>query len=530
MIDWLADTLLATSLLMALVLLVREPVRRQFGPAAANGLWLVPALRRVMPPLTQTVERIVPAGKPVAAASAPFEQAAFLPAAEPSLVDRLGGWETLALSAWLAGVLVMLIGGLFIYRWQRREVLRDSIQLARLGKIRIVRSAAVHGPMAFGIVDKVIALPIDFENRYDPEERRLAFDHELAHHRSGDLLVSHVAFALLCLQWFNPLAWLSHAAFRFDQEAACDARVLDKASGSNRAAYAQAIAKAASGRALLFAGALDRPRTLHRRLQSMLTTPSNGRRFAGKALIAATAAAALPLTASHATDYVDVPAPAAPAPVAAIASAAAPAPAPVQALSPAAAVAPVTPASAAAPEPAYRENPNGTVTLSGGVILDKGSTAFFANDNVLIDGKVKSLDQLTPAERTRLRTAILKSQQDLARERAELPRRLAEARRELERARSGLMKRDYQRDIEDMRRDLAEIDSEAAEMRAAGEDPAKRKAEIERDLREAQSVDIDKEIREAIEDSDPAKITAELRSAEQQMKRMLARLDQLEGR
>jgi hypothetical protein len=92
------------------------------------------------------------------------------------------------------------------------------------------------------------------------------------------------------------------------------------------------------------------------------------------------------------------------------------------------------------------------------------------------------------------------------------------------------MKRDYQRDIEDMRRDLAEIDSEAAEMRAAGEDPAKRKAEIERDLREAQSVDIDKEIREAIEDSDPAKITAELRSAEQQMKRMLARLDQLEGR
>jgi hypothetical protein len=415
----------------------------------------------------------------------------------------------------------MLAGGILLYRWQRREVLRDSVQLARLDGIRIVRSPAVRGPMAFGLFEKVIALPIDFDDRYDPEERRLAFEHELSHHRSGDLFVSHIAFALLCLQWFNPIAWVSHAAFRFDQEAACDARVLDTASGCNRAAYAQAIAKAASGRALLFAGALDRPRTLHRRLASMLTAPSTARRFAGKALIVLTAGAALPLTASRATDYVDVPAPK-PAPVEATAPAAAPAAVTT-------AVAPVATAPAAAPE-SYTENPDGSVTLSGGVVLDKGSTAFFGNDKVLNNGKVKSLDQLTPAERSKLRAAIAKSQQDLARERAELPRRLAEARQELERARSGLMKRDYQRDIEDMKRDLAEIDSEAADMRAAGEDPAKRKAEIERDLREAQSVDIDKEIAEAMRDSDPAKITGELRSAEDQMKRMLSRLDQLDGR
>jgi beta-lactamase regulating signal transducer with metallopeptidase domain len=514
MIDWLTDTLLATSLLMALVLLVREPVRRQFGPAAAYGLWLVPALRLVMPPLTETVERIVPS----AAASAPrVTQAAFVPAADPTLIDRLGGWETLALSTWLAGALAMLIGGAFLYRWQRREVLRDSVQLARLDGIRIVRSPAVRGPMAFGILDKVIALPIDFDDRYDPNERRLAFDHELAHHRSGDLAVSHVAFALLCLQWFNPLAWLSHAAFRFDQEAACDARVLDTANGNNRAAYAQAIAKAASGRALLFAGALDRPRTLHRRLQSMLTSPSTGRRFAGKALIILTAAAALPVTASRATDYVDVPAPA---------------PATAPAATPATVVPAVAaaPASAPAPDMTVRPNTDGTVTLAGGVKLDKGSTAFFGDDRILMNGKIMRVEDMTPAERAKLRSVIAKSQRDLVRERAELPARLAEARQELDRARSGLMKQDYLRDIEDMKRDLAEVDSEAAEMRADGEDPAKRKAEIERDLREAQSVDIDKEIREAIEDADPAKITGELQSAEQQMTRLLARLDQLEGR
>ena len=81
-----------------------------------------------------------------------------------------------------------------------------------------------------------------------------------------------------------------------------------------------------------------------------------------------------------------------------------------------------------------------------------------------------------------------------------------------------------------MRRDLAEIDSEAAEIRADGEDPEKRKAEILRDIREAQATDIDREIREAIEEADPRKREAELRAEEQQMARMLARLDQLEGR
>ncbi len=524
MIDWLTDTLIATSLLMALVLLVREPVRRQFGPAAAYGLWLIPALRLLMPPLTTTVERMVPAAEPLALGAPRPAQLALTPAADPSLIDRLGGWETLAVSAWLGGAALMLLAGVLMYRWQRREVLRDSIQLARIGNIRIVRSMAVGGPMAFGILDRVIAVSFDFDERYEPHERRLAFDHELAHHRSGDLIVNNLAFALLCLQWFNPLAWVSHVAFRFDQEAACDARVLDKVGSEDRAAYARAIAKAASGGALLFAGALDRPGTLHRRLRSMLRKPSAGRRTAGKALIAVTAASALPLTASWATQYVDV------TPIARAASAQpaakllrAPAGAPIASLTAAS-------ASAAASEAPVQVNADGSVTLPGGVRLDTGSTAFFEDDRVLINGKIKQLDQLTPAERTQLRATILKSQRELARDRADLPGELAKLQRDADRARSGELRREHMRDIEEMRRDLAEVDSDAAELRAKGENPEKRKAEILRDLREAEGTDIAAEEREAIEEADPRKVEAQLRTEEEQMARMLARLDQLDRR
>ena len=508
--EWLADTLVATSLLMALVLLVRDPVRRQFGPAAAYGLWLIPALRLLMPPLTETVERVVPAA-PIAA----LHSAKAIPAAEPGLIERIGGWETLAVCTWVAGAAFMLIGGLLIYRWQRREVFRDSIQVARLGRIRVVRSPALRGPMAFGILDRVIALPEDFEDRFDPDERRLAFDHELAHHRSGDLIASHFAFGLLCLQWFNPLAWLSHAAFRFDQEAACDARVLDKARSGNREAYAKAIAKAASGRALLFAGALDRPRTLHRRLQSMLTSPSTGRRLAGKALIVVTAAAALPLTASRATEYVDVSAPNSARAVPPDASRS---------------IAAAIPAAIASAAPAPAANASLSMPDLGGVTLGRNDVAFMADDSVLIGGKRKTLEQLTAAERSRLRHAIASSQQDLVRDRERLPRELAEAKREADRARSGELRREHMRDIEEMRRDLAELDSRAAELRADGEDPAERKAEILRDLHEAEAEDIAAEEREAIEEADPKKIEGEIRAEEQQMARLLARLNQLEGR
>ena len=58
MTGWLFGTFLATSGLILLVLLLREPVRRRFGSRVAYGLWLLPAARLLMPTLTQTVQTV----------------------------------------------------------------------------------------------------------------------------------------------------------------------------------------------------------------------------------------------------------------------------------------------------------------------------------------------------------------------------------------------------------------------------------------------------------------------------------------
>ena len=51
MIAWLIDTLIATSFLMGLVLLIRRPVARLFGPGVAYALWALPLIRLILPPL-----------------------------------------------------------------------------------------------------------------------------------------------------------------------------------------------------------------------------------------------------------------------------------------------------------------------------------------------------------------------------------------------------------------------------------------------------------------------------------------------
>lgn len=543
MTDWLADTLVATSALMLLVLVLREPVRQRFGAAAAYSLWLIPAARMVMPSISKTVERVVPAAEPVAAVEgAALLAPASLPVqttAEPaSLVDLLGGWTSIALAIWIAGSIAMLLRGALEYRRQRHLVLASGAQLARLGAIRIVRSEAVRGPLAFGFLDRVIAIPADFDHRFDERQRRLALDHELAHHRAGDLYANLIAYVLLCLQWFNPLAWVSHAAFRFDQEAACDARVLDKARPDDRLAYGQAIAKAASGRALLFASALDRPSTLQRRLKSMVTRESNGRRVAGKVLVVGALVVVLPLTATKAINYIDVPAaPEAPSAPAALTPAIAPAApgtplAPTLASAPLAPQAPSAPAAALAPHapgvphvphlPAIAPKPP-KVPVAPAV-----ASYFQGGGNVTIKGKNKNWDDLTPEERREVRAALAEAREDIRKARAEHAQAMAEARKEMHFDREKV-RRELAKGRAEIAKALADVERDEAKLRAEGKDPEQVKMALRHAQKAMQEIDVEKIVADAMASVDWSQIEGSIAQAERKIADQERELDRLEG-
>ena len=297
---WAIEALVASALLMAFVLLVRSPVRRAFGPRVAYALWLLPALRLVLPsipaswhqsvadtPISRVGETITVVILPSAS---PHPQAEAV-AAAPSLAAVL----LLAWAAVAAGFLVFHLARHLVFC---RRVLSRSITVDRIDRVRVVESDAAAGPMAFGILRPTVAFPSDFAERFDADERALALAHELGHHARGDLLANWVALAVLALHWFNPLAWRAFRTFRADQELANDARVLAGRSPYERHAYACAIVKAAHGKPVGAACHLHSVKDLKGRLKMLRTRISPRRLAAGAAVVGTVSLAALGVTAS----------------------------------------------------------------------------------------------------------------------------------------------------------------------------------------------------------------------------------------
>ncbi|WP_137679406.1 M56 family metallopeptidase [Aurantiacibacter suaedae] len=295
---WLIDTFFWTGVLIAMVLVLRRPVAKRFGPQVAYGLWVLPLVRFVMPPLIlpasmAPVEPVVTSGEAVFITATPVAEAA-----APSLA-----WvEPVLLTLWLGGAAVFLVMRVIGYRRMRAHLLAQARPVGEAGKVRLVETPGASAPVAFGLFDKVVALPPDFMAHYDRAARDLAIAHELAHHRGHDLLANFAAQPVLALHWFNPLAWWGWRALRSDQEAACDARVMAGASRGQRAAYAEVIAGFARGNDFVLAAPMACPvlgeKSIVHRLRSLtMTESSKARRLAGVAIIAL-GAFALPLTAS----------------------------------------------------------------------------------------------------------------------------------------------------------------------------------------------------------------------------------------
>ena len=108
---WLAANMAWASAAMVLVLLLRRPFARLFGAGSAYALWLVPALRLVMPPL--------PAFAPDLPSLVPSRTMILFvgDAAAPLPPDGgPGQWVPLLLAIWAGGAAVLLAWQFLPYR------------------------------------------------------------------------------------------------------------------------------------------------------------------------------------------------------------------------------------------------------------------------------------------------------------------------------------------------------------------------------------------------------------------------------
>lgn len=302
------EAMVASSVLMVVVLLLREPVRRMFGANVAYALWALPVLRLALPPLplewTQAAHDVVSQATavPLPYAAESVGTLLIAPVSQPVATVAYPWIIPIVAALWLVGA-----GGLFLWHMlsHRRfckRMLAGVSQQIELDGVQVIESDAATGPLAFGVVRRYVAFPRDFAERYEPEERDLALEHELGHHARGDLIANWIALGVLAIHWFNPIAWRAFRAFRADQEIATDARVLAGLNPMRRHVYACAIVKAAHPalyRSVTATCHLNTIDDLKRRLR-MLTThrPSRSRLVGGGAVIAGLTLGGLGLTAS----------------------------------------------------------------------------------------------------------------------------------------------------------------------------------------------------------------------------------------
>ncbi|GAB2493741.1 TonB family protein [Arenimonas alkanexedens] len=227
--DFLDEGLQATLALtatLALVLALRRPLRRLVGARLAYAAWaLVPlSVAAVWLPLPAATEPATVLTATLAAAW-PLDEA--VKSTPGSLLPAL--FVAWAIGACGLAAVMGLRQRRFVSRVQRRgDETHDLADNA--------------GPAVVGLLRPRIVLPLDFATRYSPEQQALVLAHEQLHLQRRDIPAQALASLFACLFWFHPLVHIALTRFRFDQELACDADVIERYPRSRRS-YGDAMLK-----------------------------------------------------------------------------------------------------------------------------------------------------------------------------------------------------------------------------------------------------------------------------------------------
>ena len=130
--------------------------------------------------------------------------------------------------AWICG-----IGILFLYCVISTAKIRKKVSVSIPLKENIYITDETVSPFVMGIFRPRIYLP----DGLGEEEQEYIILHEKFHIRRLDHIVKPMAFAALCIHWFNPFVWVAFILFCKDMEMSCDEAVIKKMGENIRADY-----------------------------------------------------------------------------------------------------------------------------------------------------------------------------------------------------------------------------------------------------------------------------------------------------
>lgn len=241
---------------LALAVMLARLALRRAPKWAVCLLWVLVAVRLVLPVSLQSPVSLQAAQSPVTAAlyelpqtqeaaqktdevlsGGSTEQVTPLPpteivTAQPVPTPKPVMTVSLLAAIWLAGVVMMLTYMLVSYLGIYRRVC-TAVRL----EDNVYRCGSWGTPFVLGLLRPRIYVPEGMDDAALPQ----VLAHERCHIRRGDHLVKPLAFLLLALHWFNPVLWAAYVLLGRDMENACDERALRGVDGAGRAAYSRAL-------------------------------------------------------------------------------------------------------------------------------------------------------------------------------------------------------------------------------------------------------------------------------------------------
>ena len=216
------EIILTSSVLITVIAILRRLLRGKISPRLQYALWLLVALRLLLPGTLFTVPVSVTGAADELTAVIERRLPAPVPADVPAAVPPPAGASRLAVSwpdlIWKAGILVTgcitAVSNLVFYAQLRAK--RRRLELPpeiATGNLPVYLVEDIPSPCLFGLVHPAIYIN---RQSLDPAYLTYVLTHERTHFRHGDHLWSLLRGICAAIHWYNPLVWLAASLSRQD--------------------------------------------------------------------------------------------------------------------------------------------------------------------------------------------------------------------------------------------------------------------------------------------------------------------------
>lgn len=245
------EVLLTSSVLIAVIALLRLMLRGRIRPGLQYALWGLVLLRLLVPvswfqspvSVAGAAETAIEEVERISSQTVSELPDYFIPAApdapaaerEATIWDQIS-LESLAIALWITGAIALGVWFAFVNfrlagKLYRERQLYSSDYAAAVYVVPSLPSPCLFGGEVY----------LTEEAAADPIRARYIIAHELTHRRHGDGLWSALRVCCLAVYWFNPFVWLAAALSRRDCEIFCDAATVKRLGEEHRFDYGRTL-------------------------------------------------------------------------------------------------------------------------------------------------------------------------------------------------------------------------------------------------------------------------------------------------